>query len=87
MNLDAEEMELEEHFEPQKPAQASSKKEWVALAKANLRKDHRINIRLPERDLIAIQTKALQEGLPYQTLISSVIHKYVSGSLTDKRRV
>ena len=46
-----------------------------------LRKNSRINIRLSENDLQAIQTKAIQEGLPYQTLIASVLHKYVTGRL------
>jgi predicted DNA binding CopG/RHH family protein len=44
-------------------------------------KDQRINIRLSSADLRALRARALQEGIPYQTLISSVLHKYVSGSL------
>ena len=47
-------------------------------------KDQRINIRLSSADLQALRVKALQEGIPYQTLISSVLHKYVSGSLFDR---
>jgi predicted DNA binding CopG/RHH family protein len=47
------------------------------------KKDKRINIRISGRDLDAIQRRALEEGMPYQTLVSSVIHKYVSGSLHD----
>ncbi|RMA82609.1 hypothetical protein [Umboniibacter marinipuniceus] len=47
------------------------------------KKDKRINIRISSRDLQAIQSRSLQEGIPYQTLISSVLHKYVSGSLLD----
>ena len=47
-------------------------------------KDQRINIRLSSADLQALRVKALQEGIPYQTLISSVLHKYVSGSLLDR---
>jgi predicted DNA binding CopG/RHH family protein len=50
-------------------------------AKATGLKDQRINIRLSSGDLQAIRTRALQEGIPYQTLISSVLHKYVSGTL------
>ncbi|OQW96150.1 MAG: antitoxin, partial [Verrucomicrobia bacterium A1] len=49
-------------------------------------KNKRINIRLSEKDLIGIQTRAVEEGLPYQTLISSVLHKYLSGMLTEIRR-
>lgn len=44
-------------------------------------KDQRINIRLSRVDLLAIRTRALQEGIPYQTLITSVLHKFVSGTL------
>lgn len=47
------------------------------------KKDKRINIRLSGRDLDAIQKRALQEGIPYQTLVSSILHKYVSGTLHD----
>jgi len=47
------------------------------------KKDKRINIRISGRDLIAIQKRALEEGLPYQTLVASIIHKYASGSLYD----
>lgn len=46
-------------------------------------KDKRINIRITGRDLVAIQRRALEEGIPYQTLVSSVLHKYVSGGLQD----
>jgi hypothetical protein len=53
-------------------------------AKSTLQKNKRINIRLSERDLVHIQRKAIEEGLPYQTLISSVLHKYISGNLTKK---
>jgi len=48
-------------------------------AKATSRKDRRLNIRLSSKDLEAIQKRALAEGLPYQTLISSLLHKYASG--------
>jgi len=57
--------------------------ELVAAAKNTVRKDKRINIRISNRDLKAIQLKASEEGIPYQTLVSSVIHKYISGSLKD----
>ena len=52
-------------------------------AHATGHKDQRINIRLSSGDLQAIRTRALQEGIPYQTLISSVLHNYVSGTLQD----
>ena len=53
-------------------------------ARATGQKDQRINIRLSSGDLQAIRTRALQEGIPYQTLISSVLHKYVSGTLQER---
>jgi len=57
--------------------------ELVAAAKNSVRKDKRINIRISNRDLKAVQLKATEEGIPYQTLVSSIIHKYISGSLKD----
>jgi len=57
--------------------------ELVSAAKDTVRKDKRINIRISNRDLKAVQLKASEEGVPYQTLVSSVIHKYISGSLKD----
>ena len=47
--------------------------------------DNRVNIRLSSADLLDIQAKALAEGLPYQTLIASVLHKYVAGKLAEKQ--
>ncbi len=52
-------------------------------AAATLRKDRRVNLRISSRDLDAIKKRALVEGLPYQTLISSVIHKYAAGRLHE----
>jgi len=57
--------------------------ELVAAAKNTVRKDKRINIRISNRDLKAIQLKASEEGIPYQTLVSSILHKYIAGSLRD----
>lgn len=59
------------------------KVEIQASAAATFKKDKRINIRLSGHDLSAIQRRALEEGIPYQTLVSSVLHKYVSGTLQD----
>ncbi len=59
------------------------RKELEVVATNTFRKDKRINIRLSNRDLIAVQSRASEEGIPYQTLVSSIIHKYVSGSLRD----
>ena len=54
-------------------------------ARATAVKDKRVNIRLSSADLMDIQARALAEGMPYQTLIASVLHKYVSGQLTEKK--
>lgn len=59
------------------------KKELEAAASLTFKKDKRINIRISNRDLTAIQSRASEEGIPYQTLVSSIIHKYISGSLQD----
>lgn len=56
-----------------------------AHARKTLQKDQRINIRMSSKDLDQIKVIAAQEGIPYQTLISSIIHKYVAGLLKDKR--
>lgn len=56
---------------------------FKAAASATFLKDKRVNIRLSTPDLMDIQTRALEEGLPYQTLIASVLHKYVSGRLVE----
>ncbi len=53
-------------------------------AQASFRKDKRVNIRISERDLAKLQRRALREGLPYQTLISSILHKFVTGQLEEK---
>jgi predicted DNA binding CopG/RHH family protein len=54
-------------------------------ARNTLQKDKRINIRMSSKDLDQVQIIAAREGIPYQTLISSIIHKYVSGYLTEKK--
>ena len=59
------------------------RKELEAAATNTFKKDKRINIRLSNRDLIAVQSRASEEGIPYQTLVSSIIHRYLSGSLRD----
>ena len=59
-------------------------KRYQEYARATLRKDKRVNIRMAERDIGRFQKKAIEEGLPYQTLISSVLHKYINGRLVEK---
>ena len=56
----------------------------IAAARNTLKKDKRINLRLTQKDYHQIQIKAIEEGIPYQTLISSIVHKYLNGSLTPR---
>lgn len=54
---------------------------YAKIAKNTFRKDQRMNIRISKADLNRIKAKAAEEGVPYQTLVASIIHKYASGSL------
>lgn len=56
----------------------------IAAARNTLRKDKRIKLRLSQKDYHQIQIKAIEEGIPYQTLISSLVHKYLNGSLIPR---
>jgi predicted DNA binding CopG/RHH family protein len=61
--------------------------EWRSVRgkkKETFRKDRRVNIRMAGRDLEAIQKRAMLEGIPYQTLIASILHKFAAGRLVDK---
>lgn len=60
------------------------KEQYRAYSRAAFRKGKRVNIRISEKDLLDLQRRALRDGIPYQTLISSVLHKYVSGALVEK---
>ena len=59
------------------------KEQYRTYARATFRKDRRVNIRISEKDLLDLQKRAVRQGIPYQTLISSVLHKYISGALTE----
>lgn len=61
------------------------KEEYAQYAKATYLKNKRINIRISEKDFIDIKSKSKEEGIPYQTLVSSIIHKYVTGKLVEKK--
>ena len=62
----------------------SERKQLGQYAKNSLRKDKRVNIRISENDLAHLQRKAVHDGLPYQTLISSVLHKFINGRFVEK---
>ena len=86
--LDQEETELLSSYEAGewKPVAnvADSAEKYREYARATFRKDRRVNIRISDKDLVGLQKRALEEGIPYQTLMSSVLHKYVSGKLVEK---
>ena len=63
---------------------AQMKKALMKAATETAAKDTRINIRMAKRDVTAIKSIALEQGVPYQTLIASILHKYASGQVVDK---
>jgi predicted DNA binding CopG/RHH family protein len=65
---------------PDREVEVSRYQEYAA---ATFKKDRRINIRISSKDLNALQKRALREGIPYQTLVASVLHKYVSGQYRE----
>lgn len=89
--LDKEEKEILNSYEKNEfteiPDMEAEIKKHVEYAKATHLKNKRINIRISQKDLESIQRKALEEGIPYQTLIASLIYKYISGKLIEKDRV
>lgn len=58
-------------------------RELVSSAENSFKKDHRMNIRINRRDMELLKTRAMEEGIPYQTLVSSILHKYVTGKLGE----
>ncbi|MDC7231701.1 MAG: antitoxin [Spirochaetales bacterium] len=86
--MDGEEQDLLESIGKDEWKSSDKLEELKAQAKqyaaSTLKKDKRMNIRIAERDLINLKVKALEEGLPYQTLVSMVLHKYVTGQLVEK---
>jgi len=85
--LDQEEKEILEAFEAGKVKRskdaAKTQRRHKKYAEAMLRKDARINIRLSSKDLRGLQKRAISEGIPYQTLVASILHKYVEGRLRE----
>jgi predicted DNA binding CopG/RHH family protein len=87
-DLDQQERELLESYEKDEWESvgdvATEAARFTEYAKATIRKNARVNIRISSKDLEEIQKRALEEGIPYQTLIASVLHKYVTGRLVDR---
>ena len=84
--LDSFEKEIEEHSGKYTPVRGA-KKERIEGILEQARKTRNVNIRISEHDLAQLKERAEEEGIPYQTLISSVLHKYVSERLVDERYV
>jgi len=89
--LDNEEKEILNDYENDEYIEISDMgkeiEKHTEYAKATFLKNKRINIRISQRDLEYIQRSALEEGIPYQTLIASLIHRYISGKLIEKDKI
>ena len=87
MKLDKQEQEILESVERGEWKSVKNLKEEIkkarAQAVATAKKDARMNLRLSRRDMIALKSRALEEGIPYQTLVAGIIHKYVEGRLKE----
>ena len=88
LKLNKDERDITESFERDEWKSVSrpgdSIKSYQEIVRANLAKNARINIRISLRILEGLQQRAVEEGIPYQTLIASVLHKFVSGRLVDE---
>ena len=89
IRLDREEAELLDSYDAGEwrtiEGWVKEAKRYEEYARATFKKDRRVNIRISSRDLEEIQKRALEEGIPYQMLIASILHKYVSGWLVERR--
>ena len=86
--IDKDEMELARSLETEEwvsDLTESEKKQYEEYARNSLTKQKRINIRMTERDLKKIQARAIEEGVPYQSLISMLIHKYNEGKVSIQK--
>jgi predicted DNA binding CopG/RHH family protein len=83
MNLNEYESEILEAFESGKLKPVEPTEDFKAIARNTMRKNKKINIRISENDLTALQRKAARDGIPYQTLIGSVLHRFASGFLKE----
>ena len=87
--LDKEERDLAQSLEKEEWVSTLTKKEkkqYEEYARYSLNKQKRINIRMSERDLKKIRAKAIEEGIPYQSLISMLIHKYNEGKVSINQK-
>ncbi len=85
IDLDEYEKEILEAYENGKLKPSKPRVDYQTIARNTMKKNRKINIRISENDLSALQRRAAREGIPYQTLIGSVLHKYASGFLKEAR--
>ena len=83
MVFDEYESEILEAFESGKLKPVGTSEDFKAIARNTMRKNKKINIRISENDLSALKRKAARDGIPYQTLIGSVLHRFASGFLKE----
>ena len=81
--LDDYEEEILAAYEDGALESVESSIDYQAIARETMKKNRKINIRISENDLSALQRRAAREGIPYQTLIGSVLHKFASGFLKE----
>ncbi len=86
ISLDDYENEILEAYEEGNLKPSKSQANYQEIASNTLKKNKKINIRISENDLSALQRRAAREGIPYQTLIGSVLHKFVSGFLKESTK-
>ncbi|MBI4050515.1 MAG: hypothetical protein HY396_00865 [Candidatus Doudnabacteria bacterium] len=86
--LDKNEKRLLKDFEKASLLRISSfrqkRKKYEQYAQATLAKTRNINLRIPEKDLLKIKARAAEKGIPYQTLLASLVHQYSNGQIRDK---
>ena len=81
--LDDYENEILDAYESGKLKPLGPQDDYQAMARNTMKKNRKINIRISENDLSALRRKAAREGIPYQTLVRSVLHRFASGLLAD----
>jgi predicted DNA binding CopG/RHH family protein len=86
IKLDAEEQGIENNFEKYKPVSKKAKNRFDKIIRGS-RKSRPISLRINENDLRKLKEKAEKNGLPYQTMINVVIHKYVTDAYLDKEQI
>lgn len=87
IQLDKDEQELLERYQNGEFQETSNTGSLVEMARATLAKTRRVNLRLTEMDVVSLQRRAAREGIPAQTLMGSILHKYATGQLAEAGRI